>query len=132
MYRRKYKAGSIVKVKYWNFNNEKVNGLFCVIYDEAYDEHTPHNGNVLAVKVTTKLDSIANYSVYLNANGANSFFLEKSFAQCSKIHTFDKQNEIFGCIGRLDKNTTNKILNNVALLTKEVKEANERKSQKKF
>lgn len=115
----KYMSGSIVLTKYFNFDKEEVNGVFCVLNDEALDMHTHHNGNVVVVKVTSQLKSVEAYSVFLNSN-KNAFLLKDSFAQCNKIHTLNKK-AIIECIGVLDADTTNDILDKAILLLKESK-----------
>lgn len=119
-----YTTGSIIRAKYTRIpDNIRTLGIFCVLYDEAYDKHVSHSRNILAIKVTTQLDALGTYSVFLNGHGKNSFLRESSFAQCSKIHTLDKQNNETKYLGRLDDATINLILNKVSLLLEDIKKS---------
>lgn len=119
-----YTTGSIISATYNKIpENVLSRGVFCVLYDEAYDKHISHSRNILAIKVTSKLDALGTYSVFLNGHDKNPFLKENSFAQCSKIHTLDKINNDTKYLGRLDDSTIDLILFKVSLLIEDIKKS---------
>lgn len=111
-------AGTVVICDYINFKGENKRGLFCVLYDEYCDSLVDGNMNFTAIKITTQLDMIGNYVVYLD-NNENSFLNNSCLASCSKIHTLHKH-QIKHTLGKLSTNsfkkvfiTTSKFLNEI-------------------
>ena len=104
---KNYKSGSVVICNYINFKGEIKKGLFVVLYNELYDNLNNNEKNFMAVKITTQLDMVGNYTVNLNLE-ENSFFKYPCLACCSKIHTLHK-NQIEGVLGRLSENTFKKV-----------------------
>ena len=111
-------SGSVVICEYLNFRGEKKKGLFIVLCDEDYDNSTDGHMNFTAIKITTKLDMVGNYTVNLNVE-ENPFFDNPCLACCSKIHTLHKHQIKFK-LGKLSTNsfkkvymTVNKFLNEV-------------------
>lgn len=104
---KQLKSGSVVICNYINFKGEIKKGLFVVLYDELFDNATNNSLNFVAVKVTTQLDMVGNYTVNLNLD-ENSFFKQPCLASCSKLHTLHK-NQIEGILGQLSENTFKKV-----------------------
>lgn len=112
------KAGTVVICDYINFSGETKRGLFVVLYDEQYDVSNSGTMNFIAVKITTKLNMIGNYTVNLD-NTENTFFNAPCLASCSKLHTLHKH-QIKHTLGKLSANsfkkvyiTTTKFLNEI-------------------
>lgn len=104
---RNYKSGNVVICNYINFKGEIKKGLFVVLYNELYDNLNNNEKNFMAVKITTQLDMVGNYTVNLNLD-ENPFFKYPCLACCSKIHTLHK-NQIEGVLGKLSENTFKKV-----------------------
>lgn len=112
------KSGSVVICNYINFKGEIKKGLFVVLEDELFDNKTETTSNFTAIKITTQLDMVGNYTVNLNIQ-ENSFFNQPCLACCSKIHTLHK-NQIDGILGQLSQNTFKKIYVSVSKFLSEV------------
>lgn len=104
---KQLKSGNVVICNYINFKGEIKKGLFVVLYDELFDNVTNNSLNFVAVKVTTQLDMVGNYTVNLNLE-ENSFFKQPCLASCSKLHTLHK-NQIEGILGQLSESTFKKV-----------------------
>lgn len=104
---KQLKSGNVVICNYINFKGEIKKGLFVVLYDELFDNATNNSLNFVAVKVTTQLDMVGNYTVNLNLE-ENSFFKQPCLASCSKLHTLHK-NQIEGILGQLSESTFKKV-----------------------
>lgn len=104
---KQLKSGNVVICNYINFKGEIKKGLFVVLYDELFDNATNNYLNFVAVKVTTQLDMVGNYTVNLNLE-ENSFFKQPCLASCSKLHTLHK-NQIEGILGQLSESTFKKV-----------------------
>ena len=100
---KQLKSGNVVICNYINFKGEIKKGLFVVLYDELFDNATNNSLNFVAVKITTQLDMVGNYTVNLNLE-ENSFFKQPCLASCSKLHTLHK-NQIEGILGQLSEST---------------------------
>lgn len=109
MINKKLLPGTIVKSHYGKMTNGRSTvddiGIFCVIYDEGLDKTIHHKQNIVALKITTSLEAIGTYSVFLKAKGRNSFLERDSFCQCSKLHTLNKASQVYAVLGRLDDKT---------------------------
>ena len=101
------KAGTVVICDYINFSGETKRGLFLVLYDEQYDISNEGTMNFTAIKITTQLDMVGNYTVNLNTE-ENPFFKAPCLASCSKIHTLHKH-QIKYTLGKLSANTFKKV-----------------------
>lgn len=112
------KAGTVVVCDYINFKGEPKRGLFVVLYDEQYDISNDGTMNFIAVKVTTKLDMVGNYTVNLNTE-ENPFFNNPCLASCSKIHTLHKH-QIKHSIGKLSANSFKKVYIQVSKFLSEI------------
>lgn len=104
---KQLKSGNVVICNYINFKGEIKKGLFVVLYDELFDNATNNSLNFVAVKITTQLDMVGNYTVNLNLE-ENSFFKQPCLASCSKLHTLHK-NQIEGILGQLSESTFKKV-----------------------
>lgn len=104
---KQLKSGNVVICNYINFKGEIKKGLFVVLYDELFDNATNNSLNFVAVKVTTQLDMVGNYTVNLNLE-ENTFFKQPCLASCSKLHTLHK-NQIEGILGQLSESTFKKV-----------------------
>lgn len=104
---KQLKSGNVVICNYINFKGEIKKGLFVVLYDELFDNATNNYLNFVAVKITTQLDMVGNYTVNLNLE-ENSFFKQPCLASCSKLHTLHK-NQIEGILGQLSESTFKKV-----------------------
>ena len=104
---KQLKSGNVVICNYINFKGEIKKGLFVVLYDELFDNATNNYLNFVAVKVTTQLDMVGNYTVNLNLE-ENPFFKQPCLASCSKLHTLHK-NQIEGILGQLSESTFKKV-----------------------
>lgn len=100
--------GTIVCSKYTKFDGSVADGIFCVIYDEQFDSNIFTKKNVLALKLSTQLTLISNYSVEINSED-NEFLLKKSIVNCSKAHLLHKEQQVYRTLGQLDKNTYKKV-----------------------
>lgn len=112
------KSGNVVICNYINFKGESKKGLFVVLYDELFDNVNNNSNNFTAVKITTQLDMVGNYTVNLNLE-ENSFFNKACLASCSKLHTLHK-NQIDGILGKLSSNTFKKVYISVSKFLSEV------------
>lgn len=101
------RAGTIVICEYINFTGEKHKGLFMVLCDENNDNSNEGHVNFTAIKITSNLDMIGNYTVYLD-NEENPFFDKPCLASCGKIHTLHK-NQIKYVLGTLSANSFKKV-----------------------
>lgn len=101
------KPGTVVICDYINFKGEPKKGLFIVLYDEQYDISNDGNMNFTAIKITTRLDMVGNYTVNLNTE-ENSFFNNPCLASCSKLHTLHKH-QIKHTLGTLSANSFKKV-----------------------
>lgn len=101
------KSGTVVVCDYINFSGETKRGLFVVLYDEQYDVSNSGTMNFTAVKITTQLDMVGNYTVNLNTE-ENTFFNNPCLACCSKIHTLHKH-QIKYTLGKLSANSFKKV-----------------------
>lgn len=101
------KPGTVVICDYLTFSGEKKCGLFIVLSDEQYDNSNNDVMNFTAIKITTKLDMVGNYTVNLNTN-ENTFFNNPCLASCSKVHTLHKH-QIRRSIGKLSNNSFKKV-----------------------
>jgi hypothetical protein len=100
--------GTIVCAKYNKFDGTETTGIFCVIYDEQLDSNVLTRKNVLAVKLSTQLTLVSNYSVDIDME-RNSFLLSKSIVCCSKIHILHKEQQVYKVLGKLDKATYDRV-----------------------
>lgn len=112
------KSGNVVVCNYINFKGESKKGLFIVLYDEVFDNINNNSNNFTAVKITTQLDMVGNYTVNLNLT-ENTFFNKPCLASCSKIHTLHK-NQIDGILGKLSSGTFKKVYISVSTFLSEV------------
>lgn len=113
-----YKSGTIIIANYVTFKGETKQGVFMVMYDEALDNVTDSVMNVTAIKITTQLSMVGNYTVNLK-NEDSDFFKHESLASCSKIHTLHK-NQIVGVIGILGEKTYKKVYTGVRKFINEI------------
>ena len=113
-----YKSGTVVIANYVNFKGEKKQGVFMILYDEALDNVTDSVMNVTAIKITTQLSMVGNYTVNLK-NEDSDFFKHDSLASCSKIHTIHK-NQIVGVIGILGEKTYKKVYTGIRKFLNEI------------
>lgn len=113
-----YKSGTIVIANYINFKGENKQGVFMILYDEALDNTTDSVMNLTAIKITTQLSMVGNYTVNLK-NEDSSFFKYDSLASCSKIHTLHK-NQIVGVIGILGEKTYKKVYTGIRKFLNEI------------
>jgi len=100
-------SGEVVICDYVNFSGETKRGLFIVLYDEQYDATNNTTLNFIAIKITTKLNMVGNYTVYLDVD-ENPFFKAPCLASCGKIHTMHK-NQIKYHLGKLSSNSFKKV-----------------------
>lgn len=112
------KSGSVVICKYINFKGEQHKGLFVVLADELFDSKNNTSSNFTAIKITTQLDMVGNYTVNLPLQ-ENEFFNLPCLASCSKIHTLHK-NQIEGILGQLSQNTFKRVYIQVSKFLSEV------------
>ena len=101
------KPGTVVICDYINFKGETKRGLFIVLYDEQYDISNDGTMNFLAIKITTQLNMVGNYTVNLNVE-ENPFFNNPCLASCSKLHTLHKH-QIKHTLGCLSSNSFKKV-----------------------
>ena len=101
------KAGTVVICDYINFKGETKRGLFVVLYDEQYDVQNNGTMNFTAVKITTQLEMVGNYTVNLNME-ENTFLNAPCLASCSKLHTLHK-NQIKYHLGKLSSSSFKKV-----------------------
>lgn len=101
------KSGTVVICDYINFKGEAKRGLFVVLYDEQYDITNNCTMNFTAIKITTKLEMVGNYTVNLSVE-ENPFFNNPCLASCSKIHTLHKH-QIKRVLGNLSTNSFKKV-----------------------
>lgn len=101
------KSGTVVICDYINFKGEPKCGLFVVLYDEQYDVTNYGTMNFTAIKLTTQLDMVGNYTVNVNTE-ENSFLNSSCLASCSKLHTLHKH-QIKRTLGKLSPNTFKKV-----------------------
>lgn len=113
-----YKSGTIIIANYVTFKGETKQGVFMVMYDEALDNVTDSVMNVTAIKITTQLSMVGNYTVNLK-NEDSDFFKHESLASCSKIHTLHK-NQIVGVIGILGEKTYKKVYTGIRKFLNEI------------
>lgn len=100
-------SGTVVICDYVNFSGETKRGLFIVLCDEQYDGSNENVMNFTAVKITTQLNMVGTYTVYLDVE-ENPFFNTPCLASCSKIHTLHKH-QIKYTLGRLSPNSFKKV-----------------------
>lgn len=94
------KPGTIVCANYCDFNGNAQHGIFIVLYDEQLDSAHNFKGNVTAIKVTTSLNMTTSYTVFLK-DGKTDCLERDCVALCSKVHTLDKDIQIYKIIGSL-------------------------------
>ena len=100
--------GTIVCAKYNKFDGTSDTGIFCVLYDEQLDNNVQTRKNVTAVKLSTQLTLISNYSVDVDME-RNSFLLSKSIVNCSKVHVLHKEQQVYKILGKLDTTTYTRV-----------------------
>lgn len=98
-----YKAGDVVCVSYYNFDNKPAVGIFLILYSERFDRlYTNGHTNITCAKITTNNLLGDSYTVRLRKGVAN---LETDcLVNISKQHTFTKE-QAYKKLGTLDDNT---------------------------
>ena len=96
--------GTIICSTYGNWNDEKVVGIFCVLYDESLDGNIFDKDNILAVKVSSQNTLASNYSCKINT-AFNQFMDKNCIVCCSKVHLLHKSKQVYKVLGQLDKHT---------------------------
>lgn len=111
--------GTIVCSKYNKFDGSLDDGIFCIIYDEQLDNNVLTKKNVLALKLSTQMTLVSNYSVNVDMT-RNSYLLKKSIVCCSKVHLLHKEQQIYRILGKLDSNTYNKVFKSYTRFSSEI------------
>lgn len=102
-----YNVGDIVSATYGDFNGEKRVGLFLIVYNEKDDrKYNINHTNLTAIKITTN-NMLGNMYVVRLYKGESN--LERNcFVNCSKIHTFTKE-QVYKKIGQLSPKTMTQV-----------------------
>lgn len=100
--------GTVVCAKYNQFDGTRVEGIFCVLYDEQFDNNVATRKNILAIKLSSRMTLVSNYSVDIDMD-KNKFFQANTIACCSKVHILHKEHQVYKVLGKLDTITYTKI-----------------------
>ena len=86
-----YRPGTLVCATYKEFDGKQQPGVFVILYDEALDSNHRFKDNVVALKCTTSMSIVGNYTVTLT-DGNNPTIERPTIASCSKPITLKKSN----------------------------------------
>lgn len=111
--------GSVVLSEYSDFDGNRQNGIFLIIYDEQLDTSLIHNKNVIALKLSTQNTLVNNYVVPIN-NDINNFLDKPCLVCCSKLHILNKTKEIYRYLGQLDNYTYKRVVKTYSKFAREV------------
>ena len=111
--------GTIVLAKYNRFDGMLTDGIFCVLYDEQLDQNVFTKKNIVAVKLSTRLTTVSNYTVQVDMD-KNTFLKNPSVVCCSKTHTLHKEQQVYGILGTLDPHTYTKVYKNYLRFINEI------------